>query len=174
MKKIIRKIILIFVLFSGPVFTYGQCEILNRIAADGSMRYYMAPVNFYQTNAKSLKGCIVTDRESYLLELQPFPFPAKPAGNKLKEDLDLKLSNGVNYRLKHFDTRYASNDTVMKMLFYIDKKDLELVLNFDVFEAKIDMKGTEGVRTYQFKLHKSALREQLACFLKDEEERKKK
>jgi len=134
----------------------------------------MAPVNFYQTNAKSLKGCIVTDRESYLLELLPFPFPAKPAGNKLKDDLVLKLSNGVSYRLKHFDTRYVRSDTVMKMLFYIDKKDLELVLNFDVEEAIVDMKGTEGIRIYQFKLHKSALREQLACFLKDEEERKKK
>ena len=174
MKKFIKKSILAFILLSTTIFTYGQCEILNRISADGSMRYYMEAVNFYQTNAKSLKGCIVTDRESYFLELHPLPFPAKPAGNKLKEDLVLKLSNGVNYSLKHFDTRYASNDTVMKMLFYIDQKDLETVLNFEVEEAAIDMKGTEGIRTYQFKLHKSALREQLACFLKDEEERKKK
>jgi len=45
---------------------------------------------------------------------------------------------------------------------------------FEVKEAKIDMKGDEGVRLYEFKLHKSALKDQLACFLKDEEERKKK
>jgi len=32
----------------------------------------------------------------------------------------------------------------------------------------------EGIRTYTFKLHKSAIREQLACFLKESENKKKK
>jgi len=36
------------------------------------------------------------------------------------------------------------------------------------------MMGDEGIRSYVFKLHKTALKEQLACFLKEEEERKKK
>jgi hypothetical protein len=35
------------------------------------------------------------------------------------------------------------------------------------------MKGDEGVRTYVFKLHKDALKEQLNCFLKEEEDKKK-
>ena len=46
------------------------------------MQYYMEPVNFYWTNAKSLKGCIVTDKENYFLELHPVPFPEKPEGKK--------------------------------------------------------------------------------------------
>jgi hypothetical protein len=42
-----------------------------------------------------------------------------------------------------------------------------------VIEAKIDMMGNEGIRTYVFKLHKTALREQLTCFLNEEKDRKK-
>lgn len=174
MKKFIEKIILVFVFLSASIFTFAQCEILNRVSPDGTMQYYMEPVNFYQTDSKSLKGCIVTDRESYYLKLYPVPFPEKPAGNKLKEDLELKLANGSTYKLKHWDTRYVQNDTVMTMLFYIEKSELDPIMKFEVVEVKIDMKGPEGIRTYQFKLHKSALREQLTCFLKDEADRKKK
>ena len=54
--------------------SFPQCDILNRVSPDGSMQYYMEPVNFYWTSTKSLKGCIVTDKESYFLELQPFLF----------------------------------------------------------------------------------------------------
>jgi hypothetical protein len=154
------------------VSAFSQCEILNRVSPDGSMNYYMEHVNFYWTKSKSLSGCIVTDKENYFLELLPIPFPKKPAGNKLKDDLELKLSDGNTYKLKHFDTRYAENDTVMEMLFLIGKKDLEAVLNNEVIEAKTNMKGDEGVRTYTFKLHKAALKEQLACFLKDTEKKK--
>jgi hypothetical protein len=138
------------------------------------MQYYMQPVNFYWTEAKSLEGCIVTDRENYFLLLRPVPFPEKPAGNKLREDLVLTMSNDTAYTLKHFDTDYIADDTVMVMLFLIDQKDMDIMLKFEVNEAKIDMKGEEGVRTYTFKLHKSALKDQLACFLKEEESRKKK
>jgi hypothetical protein len=162
----------VFTFCSMPGFT--QCEILNRVSPDGSMQYYMEPVNFYWTSAKSLKGCIVTDRESYFLELHPVPFPEKPEGNKLKKGLVLKLSNDSIYKLKHYDTRYVEKDTVMEMLYLIDKDDMDQLLNFEVTEAKIDMMGDEGIRTYLFKLHKSALMEQLACFLKEAEERKKK
>jgi hypothetical protein len=51
-------------------------------------------VNFYQTKAKSLKGGITTDKENYYLELQPVPFPEKPAGNKLKDNLEVTLADG--------------------------------------------------------------------------------
>jgi hypothetical protein len=134
----------------------------------------MEPVNFYWTSAKSLQGCIVTDRESYFLELRPVPFPEKKEGKKLKEDLTLKLSDGRTYELTHYDTRYVENDTVMEMFYLINKEDMEPLLSFEATEVSIDMAGTEGVRTYVFKLHKAALKEQLACFLREEEARKKK
>jgi len=174
MKKFIKRSMLALVFLGGPIFTQGQCEILNRVYSDGTMQYYMEPVNFYQTSTKSLKGCIVTDRENYYLKLYPFPFPKKPDGNKLREVLELKLANGNSYQLKHWDTRYVQNDSVMTMLFFIDKATLDPILNFEVVDVKIDMKGAEGIRPYVFKLHKSALKEQLACFLKEAEERKKK
>jgi hypothetical protein len=166
------------ILFLGLiVFTlpsFSQCEILNRIYPDGTMLYYMEPVTFYWTSAKSLKGCVVTDKENYFLELHPVPFPAKPAGNKLKEDLDLKLSNGQLYKLNHYDTHYADNDTVMEMLYIINKKEISDFQNFEVEQVTINMKGDEGKRTYIFKLHKTALKEQLSCFLKEEKDKKKK
>jgi hypothetical protein len=172
--KAIRNSLLSVLFMSVSVALFSQCEILNRVAPDGSMQYYMEPVNFYWTQAKSLSGCIVTDKESYFLELYPLPFPEKPAGKKLKNDLVIKLSDGQTYELDHYDTRYAENDTVMEMLFLIKKEDIDNLLKFEVIETKIDMLGEEGVRTYVFKLHKSALKEQLECFLKDEEEKKKK
>jgi len=161
------------VFLSVSISLFPQCEILNRVSPDGSMQYYMEPVNFYWTSTKSLKGCIVTDKENYFLELHPLPFPEKPAGNKLKKRLVLKLSNDSTFELKHYDTRYVEKDTVMEMLYLIDKEDMVQLLNFEVEEAKIDMMGDEGIRSYAFKLHKSALKEQLACFLKEEEEKKK-
>ena len=85
----------------------------------------------------------------------------------------MKLSDGKTYTLKHFDTRYADNDTVMEMLYLIGKDDMDNMLNFEVSEVKIDMMGNEGIRTYVFKLHKSALKEQLACFLKEEKKGRK-
>ena len=103
----------------------------------------------------------------------PTPFPEKPAGHELKDNLEMKLSDGKTYTLEHFDTRYIRKDTVMKLVYLIGKKDLDLLLGFEVTEVKINMKGDEGFRTYVFKLHKSALKEQLDCFLKEEKEGRK-
>jgi hypothetical protein len=174
MKAIMIHYILVpgFLMISESVFS--QCQILNRVTPDGSMQYYMEPVNFYYTNAKSLKGCIVTDKESYFLELLPVPFPEKPEGRKLKKELIIKLSDGKTYSLKHFDTRYVEKDTVMEILYLIGKKDIDNLLKSEVAEVKIDMMGEEGIRTYVFKLHKSDLKEQLQCFLKVDEKGKKK
>ena len=169
----IKKSLLALVFFMVSISAFSQCEILNRVAPDGSMQYYMDPVNFYWTSAKSLKGCIVTDKESYFLELHPVPFPEKPDGKKLKNNLALKLANGNTCELKHFDTRYVKDDTVMEIQYLIKKEDIDQLLNSEVSEAKIDMMGKEGIRTYEFKLHKSALKEQLACFLNEEEKKKK-
>ncbi len=160
------KNLLLLALMSISLTSFSQCDILNRVSPDGSMQYYIQPVNFYWTSTTSLKGGIVTDKENYFLELEPIPFPAKPAGNKLNKGLEIKLSDGKTYQLDHYDTRYVQEDTVMKMLFLIDKKDMPLLQNNEVAEAKINM-GAEGIRTYVFKLHKAALKEQLACFLKE-------
>lgn len=157
----------------ASISAFPQCDIQNRVAPDGSMQFFIEPVNFYWTKTKSLTGGIVTDKENFFLELLPVPFPEKPLGNKLKQDLVLKLSDGKTYEIKHFDTRYVKNDSIMKMLYLIDKKDLDLLLNYEVTEASIDMMGDEGIRTYVFKLHKAALKEQLACFLEEEEKKEK-
>jgi hypothetical protein len=144
----------------------AQCEILNRVYPDGTMVHYIKSVNFYWTSASSLKGGISTDKENYFLELQPIPFPPKSAGVKLNKDLEIKLSDGKTYLLTHYDTRYIQSDTVMKLLYLIEKKDIDLLLKNEVDEAKINMMGTEGIRTYAFKLHRSAIKEQLSCLIK--------
>ena len=173
MKAKIKICGLVLAFLTASVAAFPQCQILNRVSPDGSMQYFMEPVNFYWTKTKSLKGCIVTDKENYFLELHPVPFPEKPEGKKLKKNLVLKLSDNKTYEFKHFDTRYAENDTVMEMLFLIDEKDIDKLMNCEVAEVNIDMMGEEGVRTYVFKLHKSSLKEQLACFLKNDEKKKK-
>ncbi len=173
MKIFIQKTAFLFAFLTFSFLSYSQCEILNRISPDGSMMYYIEPLNFYWTKTKALSGGIVTDKESYFLELFPTPFPEKPAGHELKDNLEMKLSDGKTYTLEHFDTRYIRKDTVMKLVYLIGKKDLDLLLGFEVTEVKINMKGDEGFRTYVFKLHKSALKEQLDCFLKEEEKKEK-
>jgi hypothetical protein len=174
MKTILKLSLITAGLLISTEAMFPQCEILNRVSPDGSMMYFMEPVNFYWTSAKSLKGCIVTDKENYFLELRPLPFPPKPEGRKLKGDLEMTLSDGKLYALKHFDTRYVEDDTVMEILYLINKEDQDNMLNLEVVEVKMDMKDNEGPRSYVFKLHKSALKEQLACFLKEEESKKKK
>jgi len=173
MRATLKNSIFGLLLLSAPVSAFSQCNVLNRVSPDGSMQYYMEPVNFYWTSTKSLKGDIVTDKDNYFLELQPVPFPEKAEGRKLKKPLKMKLADGNTYDLKHFDTRYIENDTIMEMLYLIDKEDIDKLLNYEVIEVNIDMMGEEGVRTYEFKLHKSALKEQLDCFLKDDEKKKK-
>jgi hypothetical protein len=174
MKSLLKSTLLsvCFLIFSQTAFP--QCEILNKVTPDGSMQYYMQPVNFYWTKNKSLTGCIVTDKESYFLELRPLPFPPKPEGKKLKKDLSIKLSDGKSYTLDHYDTRYVEEDTVMEILFLIKKDDIDNLLKYEVIQTSVDMGGDEGIRTYVFKLHKTALKEQLECFLKEEEESEKK
>jgi hypothetical protein len=174
MKATLVKILLSIAFLVSFVHSFAQCEILNRVTPDGTMQYYMEPVNFYWTSAKSLRGCIVTDKENYFLELLPVPVPEKKTGKKLKSDLTVKLANEETYQLQHYDTRYVEEDTVMEMLFLITKKEFEFFAVHEVVSVDVDMKGEEGIRTYEFKLHKTALKEQLECFLKEEENRKKK
>jgi hypothetical protein len=174
MKTILLKTFLASGFLFLAAFAFAQCEIRQRISPDGSMLYFIEPVNFYWTESKDLKGGVVTDGENYYLALQPSPFPEKPAGNKLKDDLELKLANDSTYILGHFDTRYMEHDTIMQMLYFIDPPHVTDLQNFEAVSVKISMGEAEGQRSYVFKLHKSAIREQLSCFLKEEEKKEKK
>lgn len=169
MITLVKKSALLLGFLSISILSFPQCDILNRVAPDGSMVYYIEPVNFYWTKAKSLSGGISTDKESYFLELFPMPFPDKPDGQDIKDNLELKLSDGKIYTLEHFDSRYIRKDTVFKLVYLIGKNDIDWLLNLEITQASINMKGDEGIRTYVFKLHKEALKEQLECFLKEEE-----
>jgi hypothetical protein len=106
--------------------------------------------------------------------LQPRPFPVKSDGKNLNGDLEIKLSNGYVYKLSHYDTRYMQHDSVMELLYLVDKKQIDNLQKYEPNQVKIDMNGKEGFRTYVFKLHKAAIREQLNCFLKEFAGKKKK
>ncbi|MWB94426.1 hypothetical protein GON26_08630 [Flavobacterium sp. GA093] len=167
MKKISFSILFLLVFVSAKCFS--QCEVRNRVQADGTMIYYFDPTVFYYTQSKSLKINIVTDKEHYFVALQPSPFPAKKEGRKIKDDLVIQLANKESYKLSHYDTQYQNNDSIMQVLYLMDDKDIEVFSKFEAISATINMKGTEFMRTYTFKLHKNAIIQQLECFLKNEE-----
>lgn len=169
MNKINLVIVFLVILISTKII--AQCEVKNRVLADGTMLYYFEPAVFYFTKSKSLKINIVTDKEHYFVALQPTPFPPKKEGKKIKEDLIIHLADQKQYKVTHYDTQYRQNDSVMQVLYLIDEKDLEAFSKLEAVLAEINMEGTEFVRSYNFKLHKNAIIEQLNCFLKKEEEK---
>lgn len=163
------KFIVLFLFFVFNAKSVAQCEIKNRVQADGSMIYYFEPTAFYTTKTKSLKINIVTDKEHYFVALLPTPFPDKKEGKKIKDDLVIHLADNKTYKLAHYDTQYRRNDSIMQVLYLIDDKDLDAFSNYEAVSAEINMQGTEFVRSYNFKLHKNAIVEQLKCFIKKEE-----
>ncbi|MBS7255387.1 hypothetical protein KHA98_15545 [Flavobacterium branchiicola] len=166
-----RNLILLGLIFFGlmSLEAFAQCDIKNRVSADGSMMYYFDPAVFYTTKSKSLKINVLTDKEHYYIALQPTPFPSKKEGKKIKDDLIIHLADNKVYKLSHYDTQYMNNDSIMQILYLIDDKDLESFSKFEALVAEIRLEGTEFVRDYNFKLHKDAILEQLICFLKKEE-----
>jgi hypothetical protein len=168
MKK--RNFLLIIVLLVVSSKLCAQCDIKNKLLADGTMVYYFDPAVFYTTKSKSLKINIITDKEHYFIALQPTPFPPKKEGKKIKDDLIIHLADKNSYKLSHYDTQYMHNDSIMQVLYLMGSKDVEAFSKFEATVAEINMKGTEFVRDYNFKLHKDAIIEQLNCFLKKEEE----
>lgn len=168
MKYLNLTIVFLLVLLASEVF--AQCDVKNKVLADGTMVYYFEPSDFYVTKSKSLKINIVTDKEHYFVALQPLPFPAKNDGKKIKDDLIIHLANKKEYKLTHYDTQYRQNDSIMQVLYLIDDKDLDDFSKFEALVAKINMQGTEFVRDYTFKLHKDAILKQLTCFLKKEDQ----
>ena len=167
MRKI-NFIIVLFLVFMNLKLR-AQCEIKNRVLADGTMTYYFDPADFYVTKTKSLKINIVTDKEHFYIALQPSPFPAKKDGKKIKEDLVIHLSDQNIYKLAHYDTQYMHNDSIMQVLYLIDQKDIDAFSKFEAVVAEINIEETGIVRNYDFKLHKDAIVKQLACFLKKED-----
>jgi len=167
MKKINLAIVFLVLLISSKMI--AQCEVKNKVLADGTMIYYFEPAVFYFTKSKSLKINIVTDKEHYFIALQPTPFPPKKDGKKIKEDLIIHLADQKQYKVTHFDTQYRQNDSVMQVLYLIDDNDIESFSKLEAVLAEINMEGTEFVRSYNFKLHKDAIIEQLNCFLKEED-----
>lgn len=168
MKYLNLTIVFLLVLLASEVF--AQCDVKNKVLADGTMVYYFEPSDFYVTKSKSLKINIVTNKEHYFVALQPLPFPAKNDGKKIKDDLIIHLANKKEYKLTHYDTQYKQNDSIMQVLYLIDDKDLDDFSKFEALVAKINMQGTEFVRDYTFKLHKDAIVKQLTCFLKKEDQ----
>ncbi|WP_281231835.1 hypothetical protein [Flavobacterium gelatinilyticum] len=166
MKTFTYLILLGFVSFNANVL--AQCEIKNKIQADGSMVYFFDPAVFYTTKSKSLKINILTDKEHYFIALQPTPFPNRKEGKKIKDDLIIILADNNTYTLSHYDTEYRNNDSIMQVLYLMDKKDVEAFSNYEAKTARINMQGTEFVRDYNFKLRKGAIMEQLKCFRKEE------
>lgn len=167
MKKVSFTVLVFLVLISSKII--AQCDIKNRMLADGTMVYYFDPAVFYSTKSKSLKINIVTDKEHYFVSLQPTPFPSKKVGKKIKDDLLIHLADKKVYKLAHYDTQYRNNDSIMQVLYLIDDKDIESFSKFEATVAEIRMEGTEFIRDYTFKLHKDAIMKQLSCFLKKEE-----
>lgn len=167
MKNLFGTVLILFVL--GSINSFAQCEIKNKVLADGSMVYYSNPEVFYTTKSKSLKINIITDKENYFVALQPTPFPEKKEGKKITDDLIIKLVDNNSYKLTHYDTQYIGNDSIMQVLYLIEPKDLNAFSKFEALVATINMKGTEFIRDYNFKLHKDEIVKQLACFLKKED-----
>lgn len=174
MKKMNLKIVLMFLLGCYFMPSYSQCVIDNKVLADGTMMYFFEPNTFYKTKSKSLKMNIMTDDEHFFISLQPNPFPVKGTGKKIKEDLSIQLANKKWYTLKHYDTQYLNENTVLQVLYLMDKKDLNDFRSNEAIMASINMEGTEFIRNYDFKLHKRLILEQLECYFNSRNKEEKK
>ncbi|MBX7110155.1 MAG: hypothetical protein K1X61_16005 [Chitinophagales bacterium] len=143
---------------------FSQCEVKSRQGVDEVMYYYVDYVPFYYTAKKELKGGAITDEQNYFLALKPKPFPPKPGGTKIKNDLYVLLSNDSTYVLEHFDTRYVERDTSLLFMYIIPEDYLPVFRKYEVNQVRI-MMGDEGERVYTFKLHKDAVMQQLDCLI---------
>ena len=161
--KIIRVICLsIATLVAGLSRTYAQCDIQNKIYADGTMYHFVTPVTFYFDSNKKLEAGIITDNENYFIALAPRPFPPRSESKKLKKDILLTLSNRKEYTLRFYDIEYAPGDTSMKLTYRFDNKDIPDMMKLDAVKIVIDL-GKGGDKTYMIRHRKALLREQLTC-----------
>jgi len=128
----------------------------------------MEPNVLYWGSAKELQGNIVTDKKNYFLGFQPSPFPAKSIGSQLKEHLEVTLANKKVYQLELFNVQYLDDESIMQLLYTINKNDLPDFVKYQIIDITMYMGKEEGIRNYTFTLHKTAIQEQLSCFLKEE------
>lgn len=149
-----------------PSFLFAQCDITEKMMADGTMYFHCETLVFYKTSEFQLSGNIVTDKENYFLRLRPLPYPEKPLGTRLRDDLEIKLANDTTYKLKLHDAYYRKEDASFTMLFLFDKKDVSPFTKKDVAEVRLNL--GDAIATYTFLMHKDAIRQQLACFAKKE------
>jgi len=144
---------------------FGQCEIESRLDPNGILYFYAEPVKVYWTSAKSLYCGAVTDKKDYYLQFYPNPFPAKPKGSMRKSPATIKLEGDKEITLKNFDIWFDTSDSIFKMLFLIPDGELQSFTSDEMLEVSIDMGDEEGIRVYNLKLHRSAIREQLKCLI---------
>ena len=160
--RLVKFLSLVYLLFLCLESTGQDCNVKNKIRPDGSIYFFIDPVLFFNTPENKIYGGVVTDKEDYFLALSPFPFPQKSKGNKLNQDLLITLSNQKEYNLEHFDSQYI-DDTALHIFYLIGKPVLSEFKEHDIESVKLNMGPEKGTQTFQFRLHKSALREQLIC-----------
>src|SRR5690349_6422736 len=119
MSQIKEYLLIPFLLMSVFLNAQDSCDIQQRMSPDGTKYYSIAAERFFWSSEKQLRGGVITDGENYFLSLRPWPFPAKPAGAKLKDDLRVVLSNRQEYVLDQYDNRYREADTVFSMTYLI-------------------------------------------------------
>lgn len=160
MRRIYFLCLIIFSLLGTANHLSAQCDIQNKIYADGTMYHFVSPVVFYQNGDKKLQGSVVTDNENYFIVLAPEPFPERSKAVKLKDKSYLTLSNHQKYELEFYDVSY---DTLLKLFYKINKDKVEDMLKYDAEQIAINMGTEEGERIYTFNLHKGIIREELIC-----------
>lgn len=168
-----QKFLLITLFTFSLTSAFAQCEVTSRLGADEVMYYLVEYVPFYTTSKKELKGAAITDEQNYFLALKPTPFPQRPLGTKLKDDLKVTLSNNQVYVLNHYDTRYSDYDSSLLFLYVIPSRLLPDFRSLEVISVEM-MMGDEGKRVYTFKIHKSAVKEQLDCLIENLEKKSQK
>lgn len=147
----------------------AQCKITQNRFPDGTMYLETESSLMYQTSKKKLVEKVSTDKENYFIAISPSPFPAKPLGSKVKNDLTVLLSNNKSYTLKHFDSRYIDKDSSFEILYLFNTKDIPDFQQNII--KKITMNdGTGGDISYNLVLHPDAVKKQLGCFIKKKED----
>ena len=164
MNKRLCILIVIITALSGTS-GYGQCDIESRLDLNGIMYFYAEPVKVYWTSSKNLYCGAVTDKKDYYLQLYPEPYPSKPKGSMRKSPATIILEEGEEISLKNFDTWYDTSDSIFKMLFLIPHEMMDAFTEKEITTVSIDMGDEEGIRVYNLKLHKAAIREQLKCLI---------
>lgn len=153
--------IILSILISVPSFAQdSDCNVKNKVHADGTLYYYLEPDTLYYTNSKQLLGNISTDKENYFISLYPLPAPSQAGSIKNYKPLEITLENGSVYNLECYDARVL-DDSVFVIMYLFDEKE-----NAEIFEHGVNqliLTSPEGTQTYILKLHKEQLLRSFNC-----------